>query len=77
MLSRFRTDNAPRVRDGYIKRGHARARAARGTSLKAPICRENVIANARRCPPVPPLNLHGKQGVDGSSPSEGLEKPCK
>jgi len=21
--------------------------------------------------------LHGKEGVDGSSPSEGFEKPCK
>ena len=31
-----------------------------------------VIASARRCPPLPPLNLHGKEGVDGSSPSEGL-----
>jgi hypothetical protein len=29
-----------------------------------------VIASARPCPPVPPLNLHGKEGVDGSSPSE-------
>ena len=31
-----------------------------------------MIANARRCPPVPPPNLHGKEGVDGSSPSEGF-----
>ena len=28
---------------------------------------------ARPCPPIPPLNLHGKEGVDGSSPSEGFE----
>ena len=33
-----------------------------------------MIANVRPCPPVPPLNLHGKEGVDGSSPSEGFEK---
>jgi hypothetical protein len=31
-----------------------------------------VIASDRRCPPAPPQNLHGKEGVDGSSPSEGL-----
>ena len=31
-----------------------------------------MIANARRCPPVPPPNLHGKEGVVGSSPTEGL-----
>jgi hypothetical protein len=37
-----------------------------------------VVASARLCPPVPPLDLHGKEGVDGSSPSEGSrEKPCK
>jgi hypothetical protein len=33
-----------------------------------------MLANARPCPPVPPLNLHGKEGVDGSSPSEGSTK---
>ena len=33
-----------------------------------------MLANARACPPVPPQNLHGKEGVDGSSPSEGLNK---
>jgi hypothetical protein len=37
-----------------------------------------VIASGRPCPPIPPLNLHGKEGVDGSSPSEGfLKKACK
>ena len=33
-----------------------------------------MIARARPCPPVPPQNLHGKEGVDGSSPSEGFGK---
>ena len=38
-----------------------------------------MIASARPCTPVPPLNLHGKEGVDGSSPSERAfaQKPCK
>src|SRR6266542_4427754 len=53
---------------------HARARADTRTRRAGPICRKNVIARARPCPPVPPLNLHGKEGVDGSSPSEGSAK---
>ena len=31
-------------------------------------------ARRREYPPVPHLNFHGKEGVDGSSPSEGLKK---
>ena len=68
------TDNEPQVRDGYISSstsGHTRARSTR---LEGAICRKNVSARAPPCPPVPPLNLHGKEGVDGSSPSEGLHK---
>ena len=33
-----------------------------------------MIAGTPPCPRVSPLNLHGKEGVDGSSPSEGLRK---
>lgn len=33
-----------------------------------------MIASARPCPPEPPRNLHGTEGVDGSGPSEGLAK---
>jgi hypothetical protein len=32
-----------------------------------------VVAAARACPRFPPRNLNGKEGVDGSSPSEGFE----
>jgi hypothetical protein len=28
-----------------------------------PICRKNVAADARSCPRLPPLNLHGKEEV--------------
>ena len=77
LLLVLQTGNEPRVRDGYIglsTRGHARARETRD---KSPICRNNVIASDRPCPPVPPRNLHGKEGVDGSSPSEGsYESPA-
>jgi hypothetical protein len=37
---------------------------------------EQRVRDARPCTPVPPRNLHGKEGVDGSSPSEASEKPC-
>jgi hypothetical protein len=70
----LRPDNTPRVRDGYISlgtRGHGRARKTRREST---ICRRNMIESARPCPPVLPTNLHGKEGVDGSSPSEGFDK---
>jgi len=36
-----------------------------------------VPAATRACPRVPPQNLNGKEGIDGSSPSEGLrQNPC-
>jgi hypothetical protein len=41
-----------------------------GTSRMSDL-QENVIADARACTRVPPVNFHGKEGVDGSSPSEG------
>jgi hypothetical protein len=71
-LSVLRIDNITRVRDGYNRlstRGHARTSA---TQSDLPICRENVPADALPCPPLPTQNLNGKEGVDGSSPSEGL-----
>jgi hypothetical protein len=39
-----------------------------------PICRKNCVASDRACTRVTLRNLHGKEGVDGSSPSEGLHK---
>jgi hypothetical protein len=42
------------------------------------ISRQNRVASDRACTRVTPGNLHGKEGVDGSSPSEGLHKaPAK
>jgi hypothetical protein len=74
----LKTDNTPRVRDRYVSlstSGYARALATR---TEARICRPNVPANDRTCPPFPPQNFHGKEGVDGSSPSEWFsQKPCK
>jgi hypothetical protein len=50
---------------GVLSRDHERSEKHRP-------CGELVPASARPCPPVPRLNFHGKEGVDGSSPSEGL-----
>jgi hypothetical protein len=36
-----------------------------------------VIAGDRACTRVTPRNLHGKEGVDGSSPSEGSAKAAQ
>jgi len=33
-----------------------------------------MLANDRARTRAPPLNFHGKEGVDGSSPSEGFKK---
>ena len=52
-------------------RGHARTPK---THREDAICRKIVAAIARPCPPLPPQNLHGKEGVSGSSPEEGLPK---
>jgi hypothetical protein len=73
LSSVWRTGNATRVRDGYTRlstNGHARALP---TLCQQLICRTNVLADDRACPRLPPQNLHGKEGVDGSSPSEGLQ----
>jgi hypothetical protein len=37
----------------------------------SPICRRNCVASDRPCTRVTPRNLHGKEGVIGSSPIEG------
>jgi hypothetical protein len=67
-LSVSRTDNARRVRDGYISLsacGHPRALA---THAEGPICTTNVLANDCACTRIPPRNFHGKQGVCGGLP---------
>src|SRR5829696_5188574 len=70
-----RTDNEPRVRDGYASLGtcgHARALATQAEE----ICRTNLPARDRTCTPLPPQNFHGKEGVGGSSRPGGLTT-CK
>ena len=38
-----------------------------------PVCGAFVAGVTRPCPRFPPLAQDGKEGVDGSSPSEGFE----
>ena len=38
------------------------------------VCPTSVPSQTRACPRFPPRNLNGKEGVDGSSPSEGSAK---
>jgi hypothetical protein len=71
----LRTDNAPRVRDGYVSEGTPGHGRALPTPAEGSICRTNALADDRACAPLPPQNFHGKEGVDGSSPSEGSAKP--
>jgi len=75
--SRFsvvRTDNKPRTQNGHIRNDTRDVlRRISGPSNGA-ICRRMCVAGDRACPRVTPRNLHGKEGVDGSSPSEGFER---
>jgi hypothetical protein len=68
-----KTDNEPRVRDGYMSPstcGHPRAQLANAERW---ICRRKALTDDRACTRVTLPNFHGKEGVDGSSPSEGLK----
>jgi ketosteroid isomerase-like protein len=44
------------------------------TAANGPISRRNCVARDRACPRVSLPNLHGKEGIDASSPSEGSAK---
>jgi hypothetical protein len=70
----LRIDNSPRVRDGYISESTGVRGRAPATRADGSICGTNVLANDRACTHVALSNFHGKEGVDGSSPSEGLHK---
>jgi hypothetical protein len=50
--------------------GHPRAQLA---NAERSICRTNALAIDRACTRVTLQNLHGKEGVDGSSPSGGFD----
>jgi hypothetical protein len=49
-------------------------RAGTSDTAEGRICRTNVLASNRACTRLPPQDLHGKEGTDGSSPPEGFGK---
>src|SRR3954468_24566549 len=68
------TANDPREPDANIRRYprvHARVTSVRGIPL---VCRAFVLAVTLACPRFPTWFQDGKEGVDGSSPSEGSAK---
>jgi hypothetical protein len=68
--------NTPRTQDGHI-RNDTRDVSRRTPSVPTkPNCRRKCVPSDRACTRVTPGNLHGKEGVDGSSPSEGSKRPA-
>jgi dienelactone hydrolase len=58
---------------GPVRRFAGELRAAGHTVHTPDLYDGSTIANHRACPPLPRQNLHGKEGVSGSSPEEGLK----
>jgi len=73
-LSVVTWSNSPRTQNGHI-RNDTRDASRRTASVGIqPICRRNRVASDRACTRGTFRNLHGKEGVDGSSTSEGFDK---
>ena len=65
----------PAVRTGANTSATTRVHARVTSPPQFPsTCGVFVPAKTRACPRFPPRNLNGKEGVDGSSPSEGFER---
>jgi hypothetical protein len=61
-----------RTQNGHIRNDTRVVSRRISTACNSRICRKKRVASDRACTRVMPRNLHGKEGVDGSSPSEGL-----
>src|SRR6266545_714750 len=66
--------NIRRTQNGHIRNDTRDASRRTSSARTGRICRRNCVASDRACTRVTPRNLHGKEGADGSSPSEGLDK---
>jgi hypothetical protein len=71
------TGTRPRTQNGHIRNDTRDASRRMVRSRIRSICRKNCVASERACTRVTPQNLHGKEGVDGSSPSEGSAKAAQ
>ena len=67
-------DNKARTQNGHIRNDTRDVLRRIPDSSNGPTCRRNCVASDRVCPRVTLPNFHGKEGVDGSSPSEGFAK---
>jgi hypothetical protein len=61
-----------RTQNGHIRNDTRDASRRIAEPLPIPICRKNRVAHDRACTRVTLENLHGKEGVGGSSPPEGF-----
>ncbi len=66
--------NSARTQNGHIRDNTRDVPRRILTACSRLICRKNCVADDRACTRVTPRNLHGKEGVGGSSPPEGLTK---
>jgi hypothetical protein len=67
-------DTRPRTQNGHIRNDTRDVSRRIRSAWIGLICRRNCAASDRACTRVTRLILHGKEGVDGSSPSEGSAK---
>src|SRR4029453_3717392 len=68
------TSNAPRTQNGHIRNDTRDASRRISRRSNGSICGRNGAGDDRACTRVTLSNFHGKEGVDGSSPSEGSAK---
>jgi hypothetical protein len=66
--------NNARTQNGHIRNDTRDVSRRISSPSNSRICRRNCVGSDRACTRVTPRNLHGKEGVDGSSPSEGSHK---
>jgi hypothetical protein len=69
-----KSDDGARTQNGHIRNDTRDASRRISATCNNPICRRIRVAGARACTRVTLRSLHGKEGVDGSSPSEGSTK---
>jgi hypothetical protein len=72
-----KSDYGARTQNGHIRNDTRDVSRRISTACNKPICRRIRVADDPACTRVTLRNLHGKEGVDGSSPSEGFaERPA-
>ena len=69
-----RSDDGERTQNGHIRNDTHDVSRRISTAFNSSICRRKCVASDRACKPLPALHFYGKEGVDGSSPSEGLRE---